>query len=198
MALEDILAAISAESDAEIARIGGESAEEIAAVLDRGRAEASAVEEEAARSLEEDAVQERERIVNRARLQVERRLRAAIEDVYLGLRREAGARLAEVRDSPRYPELFRRLFDECRAILPDASTLLVDPADLDLVRDLQGKIDLDGFTIDPTLSSLGGLEFFTEDRRRGVRNTLESRLKRADPHLRSVAVSTIPALRGGT
>ena len=198
MALEDILAAISAESDSEIARVGAESAEEVSVVLERGRDRGAAVEQEAARALDHEAAEEHERIVNRARLQVERRVRAVVEEIYRELRTEARARLARVRDDPSYPTLFRQLFYECRAVVPDARTVIVDPRDRELVRATLADVEVDEFRVDPTLSTSGGLEIFTEDRRRGVRNTLESRLDRADRHLRSVAAASIPALRGET
>lgn len=196
MALGDILAAISADSESEIARVGAESAEEVAVVLERGRTRAAAVEDEAARSLDHEAAEEHERIVNRARLQVERRVRAMVEEIYCELRTEAKARLARARDDPGYPKLLRQLFDECRAIVPDARTVIVDPRDRELVRAMLSDVGVDEFRVDPTLETSGGLEIFTEDRRRGVRNTLESRLDRADRHLRSVAAASIPALRG--
>lgn len=198
MALEDILAAISAESETRIARVGAESAEEVAGILERGRARAAAVESEAARALDHEAAEERERIVNRARLQVERHVRGVVEEIYRELREEAAARLTRVRDDPSYPTLFRQLFDECRSIVPDARTLIVDPRDRGLVQRMLADVGVDDFEIDPKLSTLGGLEIFTEDRRRGVRNTLESRLDRADRHLRSVAAASIPAVRGET
>lgn len=197
MALEDILDAIRSEADAEIDRIRAESADAITAVLDEGLTEAKSVEEAASASLDEQAAQQRARIVNRAHLVVERRLRTAADEVYEELLTEVVQRLARQRDSPDYVVLFRRLFDECREVLPDARILRVDPADEDLANHMLAEVGIDSFSIDPSLDSAGGLELLTDDRRRCVRNTLEARIDRADRVLRSLAATKVPALYGG-
>lgn len=196
MALEDILVAIRGEAETEIGRIGTEAGGEVTAILDGGCAEAKAVEEAAAVSLDDDAAQHRARIVNRAHLVVERRERAAAEDVYVELREEVAFRLARRRDEPGYQDLFLRLFEECRAVLPDARIVRVDPADQDVAGRMVADGAFDGFSIDPSLASIGGLELVTEDGRRCVRNTLEARFERADRPLRSLAATMVPALRG--
>ena len=196
MALGDILAAIRSEADAEISRIRAETADQVAAILDRARAEAKSAEEAATASLDDDAAQQRARIVNRADLVVERRLRAAAEEIYVEMRDEVSLRLAQERDAPDYQDLFRRLFDECRAVFPDARIVRVDPADEDLAFRMLAEIEVEGFSIDPSLASMGGLELVTEDRRRSVRNTLEARTERADRLLRSLAGTMVPALYG--
>lgn len=180
----------------EIGRIRSETAEAAAAALETGRSEAASLEETAAASLDDEAAQQRARIANRAHLAVERRLRAAAEEIYVEMRDEVSRRLATVRGSPGYQDLFDRLFDECRAVLPDARIVRVDPADQDVARRMLANLDLDGFSIDPGLVSMGGVELATEDRRRCVRNTLEARTERGDRALRSLAATMVPALQG--
>lgn len=197
MALEDILVAIRAETDGEIARIRAESDAAVATIAGRAREEAAAVERTAATSMGDLATHERERITNRARLEADRGLRAATEEIYLGLRSEVASRLAFARDSPGYPALVSKLFDECRSILPGARTVRVDPDDEDVMRGILTAAGCDGFVVDPSLASLGGVELVTGDGRR-VDNTLDSRMERGERHLRSLALEMIPELRGGS
>lgn len=197
MALEDILDAIRAETDGEIARIRVESDAAVATIAARAREEAADVERTAAASMDDQAAHERERITNRARLEADRDLRAATEEIYLGLRSEVASRLGFARESPGYPALVSRLFDECRSILPEARTIRVDPDDEDVARGILEAGGSDGFVVDPSLASLGGVELVTGDGRR-VDNTLDSRMERGERHLRSLALEMMPELRGGS
>ena len=96
--------------------------------------------------------------------------------------------------------MFATLFDECRAVLPEARVIRIDPADRDLARTVATAAGddgfADGFVIDPVLTTSGGLQLATEDGRRQVGNTFESRFERADRPLRSLAASIVPALGG--
>lgn len=197
MAVEHILAAIRSEADAEISRIRAESADAVAAILDGAREEAKSIRETAAASLDDEAARQRARVVNRARLVAERRLRAVAEEIYGELHDDVILRLAGRRDALDYPELFGRLFEECRAVLPDARVLRTDPADEDIAARTLAGIEVEGFSIDPGISTTGGLELVTEDRRRSVRNTFEARLERGDRPLRALAATMVPALHGG-
>ena len=197
MALEDILDAIRAETDGEIARIRVESDAAVATIAARAREEAADVERIAAASMSDQTAHERERITNRARLEADRVLRAATEEIYLGLQSEVASRLAFARESPGYPALVSRLFSECRSILPGARTIRVDPDDEDVMRGILEAAACDGFVVDPSLASLGGVELVTGDGRR-VDNTLDSWMERGERHLRSLALEMMPELRGGS
>lgn len=197
MAVDDILAAIRAETDAEIERVRARAAGEVETILARGRDEAAAAEERTAAARDAAATRDAERIVNRARLTADRRLWAAAEEIYQDLVGEVRVRLAALWGTLRYRDLFGRLLDECLAVLPDASPVLVDPQDEALVRGLPVVAGSGGTTVEASLRTMGGLEVATDDGR-FVRNTFESRLERADIHLRLLAAVTMPALRGGT
>lgn len=198
MALADILAAIAAEADEEIARVTARAAEQVEPIRCEARDEASLAERAASSALDDDAARRRAQIVNRARLVVERRLSSTVEEIYQEMRTDVERRLADVRGQREYPDLFRRLFDECRAVLPDGRIVRVDPADESLCSSVLASVESDGFAIDATLESAGGLELVTTDRRRAVWNTLESRTWRADRALRSLAVARVSALSGGS
>jgi vacuolar-type H+-ATPase subunit E/Vma4 len=102
-----------------------------------------------------------------------------------------------VRGQRDYPDLFRRLLEECRAVLPDGRVVRVDPADVSLCNSVLASVGSDDFAVDATLESAGGLELVTADGCRSVRNTLESRTWRADRVLRSLAAAEVPPLGGG-
>lgn len=197
MALPDILAAIDAEADEEIARVAAEAEEQVREIRRQSRDEAMQAERDASNALGDEPDRRRAQIVNRARLVVERRISAAVEDLYQEMMAEVGRRLGAVRRRPEYPDLFHRLFDECRAVLPDGRVVRVDPDDEVLCRDVLASTAGDGFIIDATLESVGGLELTTTDGRRSVQNTFESRMSRADRALRSLAAARVPALGGG-
>ncbi len=196
MALADILAALDAEADEEIARVTAQTSEHFERLRHETRELASSAEQAASSALDDEAERRRAQIVNRARLVVERRVSAAIEEIYQELLRGVSRRLAEVRDQPDYEGLFRRLLDECRAVLPDGRVVRVDPADEAVCRRVLASEGCDGLVVETSLQSAGGLELATADGRRAVWNTFESRVWRADRALRSVAAAEVPPLRG--
>ena len=196
MAVEDILAAIRSNGDAEINRIRAESGAAVEAIVDEARAQSRTAEQEAASSFDVEAEEQRARIVNRAHLIVDRRLRGTAEDLYGEITAEVTARLSELRGTPQYREVFASLFAECRAVLPEARVIRIDPADVGLAEHLADATGDGGFVLDPSLETIGGLQLATEDGRRQVGNTFESRLERADRALRSLAASVVPALGG--
>jgi vacuolar-type H+-ATPase subunit E/Vma4 len=196
MALADILAAIDAGADEEIARVSADASDQVERLRRDAQDEARHVAEEASSALDEDAARRRAQIVNRAELAVERHLKAAAEEIYQEIIVDVERRIAEVRHQPGYADLFGRLFEECRAVLPDGRVVRVDPADESLCHRTLADTGDDGFTVDATLQSVGGLELVTDDGRKSVRNTLEARTWRADRALRSLAAAEVPALRG--
>ena len=197
MALADILAAIEAGADEEIARVSAEASEQVERIRRDTRHEARLAGEEASSELDGDAARRRAQIVNRARLVVERRMSAAVEEIYQELKADVGRRLADVRSQHDYPDLFCHLFEECRAVLPDGRVVRVDPADESLCTSVLARLGCEDFVVEATLDSVGGLKLVTTDGRRSVENTLESRTWRAERALRSLAIAEVPPLRGG-
>jgi len=197
MPLADILAALDAEADEEIARIDADAQRQLAELRQDTSDAARHTEEVAAHERDDSAARRRAQIVNRARLVVERRMSAAIEEIYRELMAEVHHQLGAVRDRDDYPDLFRRLLDECRSVLTDGRVVRVDPADEELCRRVLASTGGDGFVVEGVLESAGGLELSTSDGRRSVRNTLESRTLRADRALRTLAAAEVPELRGG-
>jgi len=178
MALADVLAAIRRDADEEAARILGEAREEAARI---GRA----ADEEAVRlhgALLREAERERDERMRRAecaaRLEARRREREAREAWYQEAVGRVRERLEAARRDPRYARWFAALREEAERALPDATVLRTDPMDAGLVHDAG---------LDATLATWGGVELAADDGR-VVRNTLEERLRRAEPALRRLAL----------
>jgi vacuolar-type H+-ATPase subunit E/Vma4 len=193
MALADLLRAIEADADAERARADREAALEAAAIVERARLEAAELEAGLAAAPESEARADAERARAGARLEASGAVRAAREDAFAALLDGIRAELGALRGSAAYAALFAALLAESRAALPGASTLRVDPRDVDLATPLAR-----GLRVEPALDTWGGVELASDDGRT-VRNTLEERLANAELLLRyrfaeRLATTASPAL----
>jgi V/A-type H+-transporting ATPase subunit E len=97
-------------------------------------------------------------------------------------------RLAALRTDPSYPRELRRLVQEALDELsPEgagSTSLLADPRDEELLCEALSDLGL-GTPVSYELDCQGGLIAMSQDGRIVVTNTLESRLDRATPFLRS-------------
>ena len=178
MPLADLLQAIEAEADEELARFERDTAADAEALVERARAEASTLSAELAAVPEPAARRDAERATALARLDAAASLREAREESFASILDGVRAELAALRGSERYPQLLRALIGESRAALPAAGVLRVDPRDAELARPLAG-----GLRLEPVLETWGGVELGSDDGRL-VRNTLEERFANAEPLLR--------------
>ncbi len=185
MALDDILRAIRADTDAEIRNSHTASAAEATAIAEAAEAEAERVERDASASL--DVVTDREvgHITDRAQLDARRASLGVIELAYQDALVELGARLGTIRNTGAYPDVLARLLAEGLGVLDDATRIIVDPADVELVQAMLTDFTADELAVEPGQSTAGGLDLATDDGRR-LHNTFESRLARADGRLRSL------------
>lgn len=193
MALSDILEAIHADSRETESRVISEAQAEVDRILLGAREDAAAEERRQAASLDDQIRLEQSRIMSRAHLEAARERRTLREEVYLDVLGRVRLRIETLRDSPDYREVLADLLDEAMAVLPEATTVVVDPVDVDVVRTLveSRRLDVD---VEPGECLLGGVVVVAEGC--SVDNTLHSRLQRADEHLRFIAGELIPALRG--
>lgn len=190
MALADILDAIRAGAAAEIETIVAQADEECSALLDHARRQAGSERERLARGRDPAAERQADRIVNRARLEADRAVRAEVEALYVETRDAASEIVGSLRGTRCYEEVLARLIRECCVALPEATTLSVDPADEELARRIlsgDGRSDLN---LESTLDTRGGAGV-SGDNGRVVRNDFESRLARADDLLRLIFAEKI-------
>ena len=195
MSIAGILGTIEAECEAAIADIQATALADANRIRDDARRSGEAERDARSTRRDSEADLESARIVNGARLVAERRLRDAREALYQRARERMMEQLAHVRSQPDYPELMLRLISEAQAVLPDAATLVVDPRDLDVTRDVAEHMGIP-MTVIATIHTLGGAELVGDDGRR-VSNTLDARAEKAAAFLRNLAVEQIPELGGG-
>ena len=191
MALDDILRSIRAGADAEVRELEATCMAEVAAIVARAEADATAVEQDAATSLQRGTEREASRLIDRARLEARRAALDAVEVAYQERIDALRVRLGTIRDSDAYPLILAGLLDEALVVIPTARRVSVDPADLELARALLAERDLADVAVEPTLACDGGLELST-DHDRIVRNTFESRLEQADGRLRQLVAARLP------
>jgi vacuolar-type H+-ATPase subunit E/Vma4 len=184
MALSELLTGLKAEAAAEEATIEAETRAEIARIGAAAREEASLLQEQALRAVEDELRVEAEARRARARLAAAATVRLAREEALGELLAEVRRRLETVRDSTGYPAVLRALLRESLAALPDAAVLHVDPSDERLATELLGELGAK-LEVAATLETAGGIELTRGDER-VVRNTVEERFANAEPRLRLV------------
>jgi V/A-type H+-transporting ATPase subunit E len=195
LALDEILSTIRAEAEKTASAVVSAARAEAREVLDRASARAEDERRRLAASLDDRARQEQSRIISRAHLETAKERRAAREKTYQSALEGVRRRLEAIRASPRYEEILGSLLDEAMAALPDAGVINVDPEDLDLVEELLSSRGLH-LDVEAESTPLGGLKLIADGR--DVDNTLATRLRRADTHLRFIAGELVPGLRGVT
>ena len=182
MALADLLSALEAEAAGEAERLRAETEAEAAGIVESAEREARSLELRAAQAAEAELVRELEQRRSEARLAAAAALRAAREACAEALLTALRRRLDAFHETDAYPALLRALIEESLAALPDASVLRIAPRDTQLAHEVVRDLRL-GLEPKPELSTAGGVEVATNDGRT-VRNTLEERLRNAEPALR--------------
>ena len=193
MSLETIVAAIAAEADAEVQRIEDETSVRVESILNEARTRALSEQEAWEESRSEETIQAVARVVNRARLEADRRVADAKEALF----QEALGRLAErIRQAiagPDYPGIFRALHTEALTVVPDpGATVLVRPVDVELAERVARDRGATG-VVKGVLDCIGGLDIEGADGR-SARNTVDSRLRQSERRLRRLAVQAIPEM----
>jgi len=185
MALKDLLTALEADAATETERLRAETDAEASRIVESAQREARELEQQAARTDEADIAREFERRSSEARLAAAAVLRDEYEACVATLQAALRRRLGALRETDGYPAVLRALIEESLAAISSASLLHVDPRDAQLARDIVRELDV-RLELKPELDTLGGVEVIASDRRT-VRNTLEERLRNAEPALRALA-----------
>jgi vacuolar-type H+-ATPase subunit E/Vma4 len=195
MGVETIVEAIGSEAAAQIAAIESECDRTVDRIARETKNRADGERRKWAGSRDEEAERKRAGIVNRARLEADRRLAEVREELFQQALTRVAGMLGELADGSGYEAILRALCQEAIAIVPDEdATVLVRPEDRELAEHLIGERGGAG-TVDATRSCIGGLDVETADGR-CVRNTFDSRLALSERELRRLAVATIPEFAG--
>ena len=195
MGVETIVEAIGSEAAEQVAAIESERDRTIERIAKEANARADAERQKWASSRDEEAERKRAGIVNRARLEADRRIAEVREDLFQQALARVEGMLEELTGEPRYEEIFKALYEEAISVVPDAdATVLVRPEDRELAERLLSERGGVG-SVAATLSCIGGLDVETDDGR-SVRNTFDSRLALSERELRRLAVSIVPEFAG--
>jgi vacuolar-type H+-ATPase subunit E/Vma4 len=195
MAAEEIITAIDEEADENVRAIIGEAQKRAGVLRDQAEARAAAERDRLAHARDDESDEAAARVLNRARLEADRTLRSAQDALFreaLDLTRQ---RLAGLRQWDEYDAVFSRLLDEGLSALKGADRVEVAPADSERARMAGHEKGID-LAVDATVESAGGMRLSTSDGR-AFDNLLESRLLRAEPWLRSLAITICPELAEG-
>jgi len=186
MGLEDILAAIRTDTDAEIAEVRARAGDEVSSIEAKARIDGEAAAAAILEAAERAARTEADQIVLRARSTVEHRLMEAVEDEYQQTLAHLRDVLSKIRGTSRYRAVLHVLLEEALHRLPDATMVSVDPADVSLINELLGERDSPKLDIETSTGCISGVTVSTDDGR-SVHNTFEIRIERADGLFRAIA-----------
>ena len=192
MALADIMAAIRADADAELARVAATCDHACLAIAEEAEHEAKAVTQAIVARATRQANTEAQAIERAARRELTMTRLRARDDMLASLLQQLAERLHRQRETPAYPALLARLIMEAIAELPAARVAHVDERDAAAARAILTGIDI---TVVADLHTAGGVVL---DDGRGARviHTLEARVDALEDGLRRVAVRLHPALAG--
>lgn len=191
---QEILQAIEAAGEAELARLQRETEARVEAIRREARQEAEARRKAAKQETLQPAIARRTRRLHRARIEALKIKFAARQRVLEDVLAQTRRRLSDLRDKARYGDVLPRLLEEAvkslgaeewdRAREGDGPVVLkIDPRDEGRVKECLEELENEP-AIRPELETWGGVVLRSGDGRIVVDNTLESRLKRAVPRLR--------------
>jgi len=189
MSLQAILEQILATGDAQVQEIERETQSQEDGILAHARMEADQIEEDARAVSSAPAARERARIIHHARLEALRLIGTVREELVDSTLAQTREQLATIRTNPIYADVLQQLTREALNELTTPSrgekaVLVADPRDQPILEDILADLGLD-LRVNYNLTCWGGLIAKSEDGRVVAINTLEARLERAMPFLRS-------------
>lgn len=184
MALTEVLRALEEEASARFDRIRRRAEEEAQSLLAAAEQKRRPLLEDAMSDARATLAAERARRLARARFAVCKEVTLAKEALIDEVFRRAAARIAQVRGTCAYPEVFLALVREALAGFAGRVTLSVDPQDEALAQaaleDLGCAAEVRG-----DLQTAGGVRVVLDGGRVVIDNTLEARLAKAERFLRA-------------
>jgi vacuolar-type H+-ATPase subunit E/Vma4 len=195
MSLETILQKITASGEAELKELRRETETHVQNILAEAEQEAAERREAARQAALQPVSGECARRTHKARLEALQLVGQARDEMVAEALAQVEACLRQLRHSPMYPTILKRLIEEAVRVLGKEELngelavslcrpeLAIDPQDEPLWADILTHLGLD-LNVVATLDSWGGIILRSGDGRIIVTNTLEARLERAIPFLR--------------
>jgi V/A-type H+-transporting ATPase subunit E len=190
MAFENLLRSVeesAREKELELRTRAGELSTDIRA---RAKKEAEEIGEAAIREAEKSAAVERNKMLYLAKGEIRIKGLRDREKTFAAAMEGAARQLGRLRNDPRYPAVFLRLAREVADVTGGAPFVVhVDPRDRELCTRMFSEIGIrPGIACD--LESMGGLVASSPDGLVVLKNTIESRLERAQ-ELRKLEIYSI-------
>lgn len=190
MSVDSLLDAIRTEGESRVHTIEVETRIRVEDTIAKAQADAQRLQDEARASMIASANRERARRLQSARLDAVKIKGEVYEELITDMLQNVRQYLSQVRATNAYSSILRQLVQEAlqeldKSLRGNETVLLeADPRDRQALGEILQELDRDLYVND-TLNTLGGVIASSEDGRVTVLNTLESRLARAIPHLRS-------------
>ncbi|HEY79962.1 MAG TPA: hypothetical protein EYP25_01970 [Anaerolineae bacterium] len=192
MSLQHILKAIADDADKQVRDILDEARSRRESRLAEARKQAAALRTQALAEAEAEAAHARARILHQVHLETLRRRVEVQETTFQAALQRARETLSQVRFRNDYPAIFAALLSEALAAQEPGATVRVTKEDLPLARRVLADLGWDAH-LSSGLATWGGVEVHSSDNRIITRNTIESRLERAEPDLRPLLADILRA-----
>lgn len=184
MALEDIFRALDEQAEDECAALLEAANVQARSIAADAADEAEAIRNGCLLSAQASGQEDSARRINVVRLDAQKRMGSVKEEMVTKVFDSSREKLADVRRADGYPQLFRALLEEAVADMSEPPEVLVDPADEELARKTLADIGAQG-PVRPEISTMGGVVVSYANGRIVRRNTIEDRLEKAIPYIKS-------------
>ncbi|MDZ4655789.1 MAG: V-type ATP synthase subunit E [Coriobacteriia bacterium] len=178
MAIEDIFKALDEQADAECREFIRVAEGQAEAILAEATAEADRIQEHKLQAAEQVVRQKAGKTVNTAKLDNKKQLTAVREHVVQQVYDDSAARLAGVRSTKEYKDVFAALAKEALDGVGGDCVMQVDPADATLAEQV-AKDSRVNCEIVTDITTSGGMLVSSEKGRVLRSNTFESRLAKS-------------------
>jgi vacuolar-type H+-ATPase subunit E/Vma4 len=177
MAIEDIFKALEEQADRDCREILDAAKTQAKAIEADAKSEGDRIKSTKLESVESNVKVKAGQITNAARLANKREVSAAKDRGIGQVYDEVLGKLAAMRGSKEYENLFKALAEEAVAGISGDVVVQVAPADAKLAAKVLAGLPVKG-TVDATLDTVGGLTVIASGGRVFRRNTFESRLEK--------------------
>ncbi|MCL4554923.1 MAG: V-type ATP synthase subunit E family protein [Actinobacteria bacterium] len=184
MALEDIFRALDEQAEDECAALLEAARVQASSIAADAADEAEAIRNGCLLSAQTSGQEDSARRVNVVRLDAQKRMGSVKEEIVTRVFSSSREKLSEIRRADGYPELFRALLEEAVTDMSEPPEVLVDPADEELALKTLADIGAQG-SVRAEISTMGGVVVSYADGRIVRRNTIEDRLEKAIPYIKS-------------
>ncbi|MDO9557450.1 MAG: V-type ATP synthase subunit E [Coriobacteriia bacterium] len=178
MAIEDIFRALDEQADAECSELVRAAEGQAEAILAEATAAADRIRQQRLQVTGEIVGQKAGKALNAAKLDNRKQLAAVRERVVQQVFKDAATKLAAMRETKEYQDVFASLAKEALGGVDGECAMRVDPADAGLAEQVAKNLGI-GCEVVADIEATGGLVVSSQNDRVSRSNTFESRLAKA-------------------